>query len=472
MHVKVFKFGGASVNNAAGVKNVADIIRRFDRTPLLVVISAMGKTTNALEEVLAHYIGKDPVAVVESFRKVRDYHFSIMDELFEDKNHLVFGEVDSLFNQLRGHIRRGHLFSQVSLDFDFEYDQIVSYGELISSAILHHYLALQGCRSTLFDVRGLIITDSTFRDARVDWSKTKELVLSEVQGHFSVRKGMRSVAVTQGFIAGDASGNTTTLGREGSDFSAAVFAWCLQSKEMTIWKDVPGVMNADPKWMPGSRCLKTLSYREAIELAYYGASVIHPKTIKPLENAGIILKVRSFSDPDLPGTSVRSLRKWKIPFPIFIRKQNQMLISVSPRDFSFILEENLSGIFRILADFRVKVNMMHNSAISFSFCVDAEQRKVAPLLAFLNRDYETRYNEGLELITIRHYDEEAVTQMTRGRKVMMEVRSRNTVQFVTPPLAPPPHGGGARGGGHGITTGKSYLNSSNAGIPRMFDRKS
>lgn len=433
MHVKVFKFGGAAVNSASGVKNVASIAGRSDHAPLLIVISAMGKTTNALEEVLSHYMARDAVALTEAFRKVRDYHFNILEELFDDIDHPVFGEVDSLFNQLRGHIRRGHLYKKEPPDFDFEYDQVVSYGELFSSSILYHYLVSQGCRSALLDVRELIRTDSTFRDARVDWETTGRLIRSVIGEQFS-GNGKSTVVVTQGFIAADAKGNTTTLGREGSDFTAAVFAWCLQAKEMTIWKDVPGVMNADPKWMPESRCLETLSYREAIELAYYGASVIHPKTIKPLENAGIVLKVKSFTNPDLPGTTVRNIRKWKIPYPIFIRKQNQMLISVSPRDFSFILEENLSGIFRILADFRVKVNMMHNSAISFSFCVDDDQRKVVPLLAFLNRDYETRYNEGLELITIRHYTNEAVDQMTKGKRVMMEVRSRSTVQFVTPPL--------------------------------------
>jgi aspartate kinase len=430
MYINVFKFGGAAVNGATGIKNVAGILKQFTGGPLLVVVSAMGKTTNALEELLNNYMKNDSLAVVESYQKVWEFHFSILDDLFEDKNHAVFGEVESLFNQLRGYIRRGHLYHAPPLEYDYEYDQIVSYGELISSSVLHHYLVLQGCRSVLFDVRDMIRTDSTYRDARVDWKTSETLIQQAIQGYFLHQREAGAMALTQGFIGRDTLGNTTTLGREGSDFSAAIFAWCLHAKEITIWKDVPGVMNADPKWMTDSVCLETLSYREAIELAYYGASIIHPKTIKPLENANIVLRVRSFVDPKLPGTSVRSMVNWKIPTPIYIRKQNQMLISISPRDFSFILEENLSEIFRILASFRVKVNVMQNSAISFSICVDADPQKVDPLIAYLKKNYETRYNKGLELFTIRHYTDEAVNRMVEGRKIMMELRSRSTIQVV------------------------------------------
>ncbi len=430
MFVNVFKFGGASVNSAAGIKNVAGILKQFSAVPLLVVVSAMGKTTNALEALLNNFMKNDPIGVVSSYQRVWDYHFSILESLFTNKNHTVFGEVDSLFNQLRGYIRKGHLYSQDRPPYDFEYDQVVSYGELISSTILQHYLVLEGCRSNLFDVRNLIRTDSIYRDARVDWKATEPLIQNVIQGYFNDHPEPGTIALTQGFIGSDSAGNTTTLGREGSDFSAAIFAWSLHSRELTIWKDVPGVMNADPKWMPDSICLETLSYREAIELAYYGASVIHPKTIKPLENANISLRVRSFVDPNLEGTLVKNIRKWKIPIPIFIRKQNQMLISISPRDFSFILEENLSEIFRILSTYRVKVNVMQNSAISFSICVDADMQKISPLIAFLKKDYEIRFNEGLELFTIRHYTEEAVNRIVHGRKIMMELRSRNTIQLV------------------------------------------
>ena len=430
MYINVFKFGGAAVNSAAGIKNVAGILKQFSTGPLLVVVSAMGKSTNALEELLNNYLQNDPLAVVESYQKVWVYHFAILEDLFEDKNHPVFGEIDSLFNQLRGYIRKGHLFSKKPHEYDYEYDQVVSFGELISSTILQHYLVLQGCHSALFDVRELIRTDSTYRDARVDWKTSETMIQQTIRGYFQDHGKPGAIALTQGFIGRDPLGNTTTLGREGSDFSAAIFAWCLHAKEMTIWKDVPGVMNADPKWMADSVCLENLSYREAIELAYYGASVIHPKTIKPLENANIVLRVRSFLDTNLPGTIVKNMRDWRIQTPIYIRKKNQMLISISPRDFSFILEENLSEIFRILADFRVKVNVMQNSAISFSICVDSDPQKVVPLITYLKKDYETRYNEGLDLFTIRHYTDEAVSRIVNGRKIMMELRSRNTVQVV------------------------------------------
>jgi aspartate kinase len=430
MHINVFKFGGAAVNSSAGIKNVAGIVMKFNTGPLVIVVSAMGKTTNALEQLLNDYMKKDPIAIVGSYQKIWDFHFSILDDLFSDKNHEVFGEVESLFNMLRGYIRKGHLYTTTPLDYDFEYDQIVSYGELISASILHHYLVFRGCSCTQFDVRDLIRTDSTYRDARVDWKTTESLIQKNIRGYFRDHRKPAAIALTQGFIGCDPLHNTTTLGREGSDFSAAIFAWCLQAKELTIWKDVPGVMNADPKWITDAVCLETLSYREAIELAYYGASVIHPKTIKPLENANIVLRVKSFVDPNLPGTSVINLREWEITTPIFIRKQNQMLISVSPRDFSFILEENLSEIFRILANFRVKVNVMQNSAISFSICVDADPLKVNPLIAYLKKDYETRYNEGVELFTIRHYNDEAVNRMVNGRKILMELKSRHTLQVV------------------------------------------
>ncbi|MFZ4520190.1 MAG: aspartate kinase [Bacteroidales bacterium] len=430
MHINVFKFGGASVNSAAGVRNVAAIVKQFSTSPLLIVVSAMGKTTNALEGLLHDYMNNDSLAVVDSFQKIRESHFSILRDLFDDGEHPVYGEVDSLFNQLRGYIRRGHLYKGQHHEYDFEYDQVVSFGELISASILHHYLVASGCNAKLFNVRDLVKTDSLYRDARVDWNTTEGLIQNSIQGYFSNNAGSSPVAVTQGFIGSDPRGHTTTLGREGSDYSAAIFAWCLHADEMTIWKDVPGVMNADPKWMPESVCLELLSYRETIELAYYGASVIHPKTIKPLENANIVLRVRSFADLTLPGTLVKRLRKWEIHTPIFIRKQNQMLISVSPRDFSFILEENLSEIFRILADFRIKVNVMQNSAISFTICVDADPLKIEPLIDCLNKDYETRYNAGVELFTIRHYTPEAVDRVVQNRKIIMELRSRNTLQVV------------------------------------------
>lgn len=430
MEIKIFKFGGASVNHAEGVRNVGRILKLYDGQPMVVILSAMGKTTNALEQVLQHFMEKDPVALVESYEKVRDYHFQIMAELFPGPVHPVYGAVTSLFDQLRGYIRRGHLYLKSSPGYSFEYDQIVGYGELISTAIVHHYLMDAGIPSKLFDVRELIRTDSTYQDAKVDWNVSERAIVKTIQGYLQRKEGTGCVALTQGFLGSDRAGNTTTLGREGSDFTAAVFAYALKSREVTIWKDVPGVMNADPKWKKDAVTLPSLSYREAIELAYYGASVIHPKTIKPLENAGITLKVKSFVNPQSEGTTIEDLSAWTIRTPIIIRKLNQVLISLSPHDFSFIAEENLSEIFRLLTEYRVRVNVMQNSAISFSFCVDQDPWKLPPLLERLREHYTTRYNEGVDLCTIRHYDEETIREITSGRKVLLEQKSRNTLQVV------------------------------------------
>jgi aspartate kinase len=430
MKIRVFKFGGASINSAAGVRNVTSILKKSPGQPLLLVVSAMGKTTNSLELVLNHFMNNDPVVMIEAFEKVREYHFNILDGLFPNKDHFAFKEVDSLFNQLRGYLRKGHLYSQTRPAYDFEYDQIISYGELISTAIVQHFLVESGLSSTLFDARQLIRTDNTYRDGRVDWKRTSEEIHKIIPVFFRRQTVKNPIALTQGFIAGDPENNTTTLGREGSDFSAAIFAYCLKTTEVTIWKDVPGVLNADPKWFINPRKLQTLSYREAIELAYYGASIIHPKTIKPLENANITLYVKSFLKPGLKGTTVKQLSEWKIPFPIYIRKQQQILISMSPRDFSFIMEENLSHIFEIMARHQVKVNLMQNSAISFSVCVDNDPMKIPALLKKLQEAYEIRYNEGVELYTIRHYTPAAIKKITAGRDVLMEQKSRNTLQMV------------------------------------------
>ncbi|MEI7983040.1 MAG: aspartate kinase [Bacteroidota bacterium] len=430
MEIKVFKFGGASVQHAAGIRNLTTILRNCADDPVVVVISAMGKTTNDLEAVLGHYMEMDAIPMIRAFEKVRKYHMDILDELFLGKEHEVFQVIDSIFNQLRGCIRQGHLYKSPPADYDYEYDRLVSYGELISSAIVHYYLVDQGLHVTCFDVRDLIRTDSSYRDARVLWEVTSPLIQEAVSGCFSKDQEQGTIFLTQGFIGSDMKGNTTTLGREGSDYSAAIFAWCLKVKEMTIWKDVPGIMNADPKWMKEAVKIDTLSYREAIELAYYGASVIHPKTIKPLENANIVLRVKSFLDPAAEGSVIRNLLNWTISIPIFIRKQKQVLISLSSRDFSFIMEENLSQIFNILATYRVKVNVMQHSAISFSFCVDADPLKIPLLLAHLQKDYQTRFNEGLELITIRHYHPDTAESLIGNRNVLMEQKNRSTLQMV------------------------------------------
>jgi aspartate kinase len=430
MDVKVFKFGGASVNSAKGVINVASIIRRFPADNIVMIISAMGKTTNALEELLSFYMTNDAIPMVESFYRIKTFHLDIVQELFPEVGHPVYGEVENLFEHLRGYLRNGQLNRGSKREYDYEYDQVVSYGELLSSAIVHHYLFLSGIKSKLFDARELLRTDSAYRDAKVDWDVTEKKIRTKMKNLFSGNETTRKVAVVQGFIGGDANGNTTTLGREGSDYTAAIVAYALKTKEVTIWKDVPGVMNADPKWFRQAIKLEVLSYREAIELAYYGASVIHPKTIRPLENANITLRVKSFLEPEKEGTVIEHLEEWKVPHPIYILKRNQVLISIEPRDFSFIVEENLSQIFDILAKHHVKVNVMQNSAISFTICVDAEHVSGKSVLDELQKNYALRYNENVDLLTVRHYNPAAISRITKGRKILMEQKTRNTVHLV------------------------------------------
>lgn len=429
METRVFKFGGASVNSAEGVRNVLRILKKSGKTPVAVVVSAMGKTTNALENLLGHFLGGDPLPLIDEFNRIRDYHFGIISELFPGHDHPVYGETESLFDQLRGYIRKVHLYEKGHKGYDFEYDQVVSYGELISSCILFHYLGSKGIPVRLFDAREMIMTDAGFRDAGVDWEKTAAKVRDVILPWLDTATGLR-VALTQGFIGACPAGDTTTLGREGSDFSAAILAYVLKAPEVVIWKDVAGVLNADPKWFKNPRKLDVISYREAIELAYFGASVIHPKTIRPLENAGIRLRVKSFMNPGAAGTLITAMTRWEIRVPVYIRKPDQVLVSISPRDFSFIVEENISQIFRLLSKYRVKVNVMQNSAISFSVCIDRNERVLPELLEELSGTFEIRYNGNVELYTIRHYNPAAIRRITAGRTVLLEQRTRHTVHLL------------------------------------------
>ena len=438
MEIKVFKFGGASVNSAKGIRNLGEILKGYSGHHLMLIISAMGKTTNALEELLGYYLSGYSVSLVDTYHKIRDYHLEIIHQLFTNKENPVFGEVEDLFDHLRGYLRNQHVSSSGSKrSYDFEYDQIVSYGELISTKIIHHFLLISGVPSKLFDARKLICTDSSFRDAGVDWISTGDQIRREILEEFFANPNTAKVGLTQGFIGSDPEGNTTTLGREGSDFTASIFAFSLRTKEVTIWKDVPGVMNADPKWFKDPVKIDLLSYREAVELAYYGASVIHPKTIKPLENANIRLVVRSFVNPDEPGTSVENIAEWTIVTPIFIRKSNQALISISPRDFSFIVEKNLSQIFQLFANYNVKVNVMQNSAISFTVCIDNTNQSLRQMITELQKNYTVLFNEDVELFTIRHYNPKAIRKIEKIGKVKLEQKTERTVHLVIKPEVPP-----------------------------------
>ena len=414
--MRIFKFGGASVKDAAGVRNVLNVLHKTGHDDVLLVLSAMGKTTNALEAVINNYFRKSP-ALQSSLQDVRKYHNEILLDLFDD-SHAVFGEVGKLFSEL------DHFLSQnKSPNYNFVYDQVVPYGELVSTTILAHYIASQGIKTNWLDVRLFIKTDSNYRDASVDWEATQRNIAKNIK--------KKALNITQGFLGSDENNFTTTLGREGSDYTAAIFAYCLNAASVTIWKDVPGVMNADPRYFESARLLNHISYREAIELAFYGATVIHPKTLQPLQRKEIPLYVRSFADPDLPGTSVSKGADLEPALPCFIVKKNQLLISLSSIDFSFIVEENISQIFALLHQFKMKVHLIQNSAISFSVCIDDKFGNFEALRSVLSKKFRVSYNEDVSLFTIRHFNEKAASLVEKDKIVLLKQVSRETMQIVT-----------------------------------------
>ncbi|MFY7971697.1 MAG: aspartate kinase [Flavobacteriales bacterium] len=415
--MKIFKFGGASVKNAEAVRNVASILRRFQGEQLVVVISAMGKTTNHLEKIHQARFQKENCHPLVA--DLMDFHEEIAAELFADpENSLQL--TWEYFSQLQEQIS-----SPIVGDYDQEYDQIVGYGELLSTSMVHAYLMEQEIAAGFIDARRVVKTDNRFRDARVDWNKCA-LGIEQVKSQFN----KHSVVITQGFIGSTTNGLSTTLGREGSDFTAAIMAFLLDAESVTIWKDVPGMLNADPKWFPNTVKLDRISFREAIELAYYGASVIHPKTIKPLQNKGIPLYIKSFIDPEAEGSVIQESNAFDNLVPSFILKRDQVLISMSTKDFSFVVEDNLKEIFDVLSDLGIRVHLMENSALSFSICMDKDDYKQNRLFAQLADRYTIRYNEGLHLVTIRHYDDATLKMLTENKEILLEQRSRQTVRLV------------------------------------------
>lgn len=415
--MKVFKFGGASVKDAASVRNVVSVLQQVGATDTLIVVSAMGKTTNALEVVVKNYISQS--GELESvLNDVKKYHFDIFNDLFPDSNHAAHQKVNALFNDLTDFLK-----SNKSSNYNYVYDQIVSFGELISSAILSYFLAESDIRNTWLDVRELIATDNNYRDATVDWDTT--------QRQIAVKISQYGTYVTQGFLGADDNNFTTTLGREGSDYTAAIFAYCLNVQSVTIWKDVPGVLNADPRYFENAQMLQQISYREAIELAFYGATVIHPKTLQPLQRKEIPLHVKSFVNPLLPGTTVAKGKDLIPSMPCFIVKKNQYLISLSSLDFSFIMEDHIAGVFALLHKYKMKVSLIQNSAISFSLCLEDKFDNFQKLRAELSKQFKVYYNENVSLYTIRHFTEEAAAEVTAGKTVMIKQASRETIQIVT-----------------------------------------
>lgn len=417
--MRIFKFGGASVKDADGIKNVFNVLQQVGHEDTLLVISAMGKTTNALEIVIKNYFDKSN-ELHASLQDVRKYHNQILLDLFDDEEqeHEVFYAVNSHFADLEYFLR-----SNKSPNYNFVYDQVVSFGEIVSTTIVSHYFNHAGLKNNWIDVRNFIKTDNNYRDADVDWEKTQQFISKGIK--------KKALNITQGFLGSDENNFTTTLGREGSDYTAAIFAYCLNAESVTIWKDVPGVLNADPRYFENAVLLNQISYREAIELAFYGASVIHPKTLQPLQKKEIPLYVKSFVNPLLPGTSVSKGQDLEPKTPCFIVKKNQLLLSLSSIDFSFIMEENISEIFALLHQYKLKTSLIQNSAISFSVCIEDKFGNFNAVKNILSKKFKVSYNENVSLFTIRHFDEKAAQMVEKDKNVLVKQISRETMQIVT-----------------------------------------
>ena len=415
--MRIFKFGGASVKDADGIRNVFDVLQKVGFEDVLLVVSAMGKTTNALEIVIKNYFEKSS-ELQSSIQDVKKYHNQILLDLIDDENHEVFKVINQHFTDMEYFLSHNK-----SPNYNFVYDQIVSFGEIVSTTIISHYFNFKGIKNNWLDVRNFIKTDSTYRDAEVNWETTQKNISKNIK--------KKTLNITQGFLGSDENGFTTTLGREGSDYTAAIFAYCLNAENVTIWKDVPGVMNADPRYFENAVLLNQISYREAIELAFYGATVIHPKTLQPLQRKEIPLYVKSFINPLLPGTSVSKGDDLEPKTSCFILKKDQLLISLSSIDFSFIMEENISEIFALFHQYKMKVSLIQNSAISFSVCLEDKFNNFNELKALLSKKFKVSYNENVSLYTIRHFTKEAAEIVEKDKSVILRQISRETMQIVT-----------------------------------------
>lgn len=415
--MKVFKFGGASVKDADSVRNVVSVMKKFPNQKIIIVVSAMGKTTNALETLTDAFFFKQ-TDVKPNLEEIKKYHFDIIMDLFPAPSNPVYKNISEIFLSM-GKIATGRLPDS----YNMAYDQLVSVGEILSSTIVSAYLNECDVINNWMDVRDVVKTDNTYREGKVNWELTEKLV----KDYFGKNKS--DIILTQGFLGGTSNNFTTTLGREGSDYTAAILAYCTNAENVTIWKDVPGVMNADPKWFDETKLIDQLSYQDAIELSYYGATVIHPKTIKPLQNKKIPLYVKSFLQPDEKGTVINDHQS-QLPIPCFIFKINQILLSISPKDFSFIVEENFSDIFKSFSEHGLRINVMQNSAISFSVCLDNDVKKIPDLIKELQKKFRVLYNDNLELITIRYYNQPTIDRVCIGKKILLEHKSRYTVQLV------------------------------------------
>lgn len=415
--MKIFKFGGASVRDAENVRNVCKVLQVAGHQNCLIIASAMGKTTNALETVVHNYF-YNPAELSAAVDAVKEYHLAIIQQLFRDKNHAIYSRFYLLFEEINS-----FLSVNKSPNYNFVYDQIVSFGEIISTTILHYYLEQCYIPNTWQDVRNLIKTDSANREANVDWTLTTQNIQRKIHRN--------RLYITQGFIGSDNNGFSTTLGREGSDYTAAIFAYALNAESVTIWKDVQGVLNADPRYFSETTLLEHISYQEAIELAFYGASVIHPKTLQPLRQKEIPLYVKSFLHPELAGTEVYKGATLTPVVPCYIVKKDQLLISISSKDFSFIMEQNISDIFKLFHEYNIKVNVIQNSAISFSVCGEDQFNRFEELRKILSDKFRVSYNENVALYTVRHFDEKSAQKILHGRTLLLKQVNRETMQIVT-----------------------------------------
>jgi aspartate kinase len=417
-NILVYKFGGASIKDVEGIRNVAGILKQHTGKKIVVVISASGKTTNHLEVVMnTHFNQTDGIEA--ALAVVKDHHKMLMDGLFSPHD-AIYDEVAALYSEISWITAPPR-----SKDYDFIYDQLVSLGELLSTRIVAAYLNRSELPTQWIDARSIIRTDDTYRESQIDWDVTQENIDTSVKPNLE----QGAFVLTQGFIGSTADGYTTTLGREGSDFTAAILSFCLDAEKMIIWKDVEGVLTGDPRLFKNVQKLPWLSYKEAIEMTYYGASVIHPKTIKPLQNKNIPLYVQSFLQPDIDGTYIGPDVEEHYP-PIVILDRNQTLLHIATRDFSFVVEHHMARLFKVFADLRIFINMMRNTAISFTVCVPNIPDRIQRLKEILEDEYSVTVEEDLELLTIRHYEEEVLKSMTKGKIILMEERLRNTVQLV------------------------------------------
>ena len=413
--MRVFKFGGASVKDANAVKNVVKVLQEVGYENTLLVVSAMGKTTNAMEDIINAYFN-DKQEIPAKVSELVDYHHAIVSDLFPNSSHAIYKEIKILIDEING-----FLVWNKSPNYNFVYDQIVGYGELLSTTIISAYLKETGISNQWLDVRNFIKTDSNYRDTTVDWERTQKNVANIDQ---------KVLNITQGFLGSDDNNFTTTLGREGSDYTAAILAYCLNADSVTIWKDVPGVLIADSRYFEETQLLNNISYREAIELAFYGASVIHPKTLQPLQRKEIPLHVKSFVNPKNKGTTVGKGVGIEPKVPCFIVKKNQVLMKLSSLDFSFIVEDSISELFKLFHQHKIKVDLIQNSAISFSVCVDNKFGGLDALLQQLKSKFKVVHHENVSLYTIRHFDNKALESLQNGHELLLEQRGKETVQLV------------------------------------------